>query len=252
MFGWSLPIIALLVWIPSYDTGSDYARAQKATVLVQSDHGSGSGFIVQRGSRVFVWTAAHVVRGCNTLKIHQYIRYENRKTGESVFDAVVIARDSSADLALLWLDAPPAYFSSISFGTGTAPPGTAVYHVGNFDGPAFDGSISTGVISQVGVHPDGIGFPWPVADQMTSLVVPGSSGGAVFNRLGSVIGVVVGNYLPGVEFFVPLRVLEDFVAREHVEWALRGVLCPRDELLKLNAVHAAVVVKETPLLLLPF
>jgi S1-C subfamily serine protease len=227
-------VIALYVITPAPVILNKYQVAQHSTILIESGHGYGSGFVVQRGERLFVWTAAHVVARDNVVKVRQVIRFENHKVGETVFKARVIARDTTADLALLWLDAPPSYFSPVRFHkqNDNLPVGSHVFHVGNFYGPPFDGSVSTGVISQIGVLPSEIlDWPWPVVDQTTMTVIPGSSGGPVFDDSGKIIGVVVGHVSPGVEFFVPLREMVVFVHRQRADFALNFGDAPRDAVL---------------------
>jgi len=230
-------LISIRLALPSQHLNK-YEQAQNATVLIESAHGFGSGFVVQRGPRLFVWTAAHVVRECNLLKIRQVIRFEGHKVGESAFLATVIARDEKLDLALLYLDAPGNYFSPVRFShTDVLPVGVELYHVGNFAGPRLDGSVSTGILSQIGISPGFDGWPWPVVDQMTTIIVPGSSGGPVFTGNGSVVGVAVGHVSPGVEFFVPLRAMILFTQQHNVRFALGANYCPSDgELYRLAGI----------------
>jgi S1-C subfamily serine protease len=229
----------------SADGPARYSRAERATVLIESEHGYGSGFIVRRSQRLFVFTASHVVSQCNVLKIHQDVTFEGHKSGTATFTATVIARDDKLDLAVLWLDAPPNYFGHVEFDLGTFPPGTPVYCVGNFYGLRLPGSYSTGVISQVGVRPSE-NFAWPIADQMTALIVPGSSGGPVFDSSDRVIGVVVATAFPGIEFFVPLRAVNLFATQQHTRWLMHGFWCPTDEALSVMAAHAAYVAPVSP------
>lgn len=236
-------VAALLLSGCATEDTARYSKAARATVLVESSHGYGTGFIIRRANRLFIFTAAHVVRECNDLTVHQEIRHENRKVGESIFSASVIARDEKADLAVLWLDAPADYFGHVEFDLGTFLPGTPVYSVGNFYGPKLPQSFSTGVISQLGVHPTSE-FPWPIADQMTCLVINGSSGGPVFDYSDRVIGVVVGTFFPGIEFFVPLRAVESFAKENSVRWLLHGFWCPTDAQLSSLKLFAKYVAPE--------
>jgi S1-C subfamily serine protease len=242
---WSFLIflVGVLYFItPTPVTPNKYQVAQRSTVLIESGHGYGTGFVVQRGERLFVWTAAHVVARDNVVKVRQVIRFENHKVGETTFKAIVIARDNTADLALLWLDAPPSYFSPVRFHkqNDILPVGSHVFHVGNFYGPPFDGSVSTGVISQIGVLPSEIlDWPWPVVDQTTMTVIPGSSGGPVFDDSGKIIGLVVGHVSPGMEFFVPLREMVLFTHRQRADFALNSSDSPSDSVLFRMAIKAA-------------
>jgi S1-C subfamily serine protease len=208
-------------------------------VSVKAKTGEGSGVVVRRKNdfdqpRLFVWTAAHVVDGADdySVVIRQIIRNEGHKVGTLDFKAKLILRsDASVDLALLWLDAPPEYFSGAEFDTADLRIGQPLYHVGNFFGEVFDDSFSTGVLSQFGANP-GKEWPWgdQFLDQMTTLIVPGSSGGPVFNaETDKLVGIAVGwAGMPGISFFVPLRTMVPFSHQTGFDWAIYGKWCPSD------------------------
>lgn len=215
-----------------------YSRAQQSTVLVESTLSFGSGFVLKRDNglpRVFVVTAAHVVAGVNDVQVHKTFRVDGHKAGTGTFTAHVIARDKALDLALLWLDAPEHFFVASAFdGATILPVGTPVFHCGNFNGPVLEDSITTGVVSQVGVENEK--FPWLFVDQTSAIAIRGCSGGAIFSeRSGSVVGVLVGTFTPGANFFVPARAVHTFCVVQHVEWAFSGDSCPSDaKLLQLQ------------------
>lgn len=211
------------------EDANKYERAQAQTVLVATGGGSGSGVVIERSlnglTNVFVWTAAHVVEGVTNLTVKRVLRYNGEKAGEMVFPATVIARFPKVDAALLLVKSPPEAFESATVATN-APlrVGTPIFHVGNFYGPPFDTSVSTGIISQVGVNPGYEGWPWEIVDQCTAVIVPGSSGGPVFNEAGEVVGLVVGGPtrgLDGVACFTPIREIER-AAGQAWAWALWG------------------------------
>lgn len=211
-----------------------YVQAQRSTVNVKANGEQGSGMVVQRGSRLFVWTAAHVVEGNSQVKVRQVIRNSNHKSGELSFNAVVVWRDAAADVALLWLDAPVEYFSSVEFDSITpAQIGSAVYHVGNWLGQeVMDGSVSVGVVSQIGAQLEG--WPWGVLDQANLLIVPGSSGGPIFNdKNDKVIGIAVGaiRSISGIAWYVPVRNLVDAASQADLLWAVYGDFAPSNKIL---------------------
>lgn len=228
-----------------------YEYAQKATVILESDSSFGSGVTVQRVNpdwkvRTFVWTAAHVVRGCNTIKVRVIDRYQYQKVGEHDFVARVLARDSADDLALLEIvEAPAQYFHSVQFDRPLYERvGTQVFHVGNYHGPLFDGSVSTGIVSQSGAAPPET--PWRTTDQTTAFIEHGSSGGGLFDeRDSAVVGIVVGMVGPGIGFYVPIREIDRFAHVHHVAFALRGQDCPNDA--ALNSLAKSAHVAESPL-----
>ena len=231
--------VVFLTYETVRDRSNPAVSAQKATVSVKAKTGEGSGVVIRRENRfgqprLFVWTAAHVVDGADDYAVvsRQIIRNEGHKVGTLDFKAKLILRsDASVDLALLWLDAPLGYFSGAEFDTGELRIGQPLYHVGNFFGETFDDSFSTGVLSQFGAHP-GKDWPWGDAflDQMTTLIVPGSSGGPVFNAENDkLVGIAVGwAGLPGISFFVPLRTIIPFSHQTGFDWAVYGSWCPTD------------------------
>lgn len=211
-----------------------YEAAQKKVVLLALPDGQGTGIVFKRHDavgheRVFLWTAAHVMGDYTDAKVRLLIRNEGRKVGETDFTAKLVAIDKKIDIALLYVQgAPASYFVGNEFDS-ILPlhAGDPLYHVGNFFGEMLDGSFSKGVVSQIGAFPS-LPEPglWPVLDQSTFTIEPGSSGGPVFNdRNDKVVGIAVGK-AGEVSFFVPVRAVDAFAVREHLEWAVYGDVCP--------------------------
>jgi S1-C subfamily serine protease len=205
-----------------------YESAQHKTVLVVSPDGSqGTGIVIKRGDRIFVWTAAHVVYGFDHADIKIVLRNGPRKVGVTTFSGRVLALESNVDVALLYVDAPTSYFVAAEFESPVPlPVGSTVYHVGNFLGIDFDNSVSTGIVSQIGVNP-GKGWPWAITDQTTCSVVPGSSGGPLFSDNDKVAGIIVG-LIPErpIYVYVPVRVIEVWADSVGLSWAIRGNSSP--------------------------
>lgn len=229
-----------------------FERAQKQTVLVSTVSGSGTGVVVKRHDHVFVWTAAHVVSDTGSPAIKVILRNGLHKAGDASFTGSVIAKSIILDVALISVDAPENFFEqSATFDDILPlPVGSSVYHVGNFLGTDFDNSVSTGVLSQVGVNPEHLtGWPWPVADQTTALIVPGSSGGPIFNdKNNRVLGLAVGT-VDNIFVFVPIRAIEVFANSAHVFWAVRGHDCPSNAELR-SLAEPFKVVATPPVLIL--
>ena len=221
-----------------------YERAQQATALIVTPTGSGSGVVVKRGTRIFLWTAAHVVDDCDSVVVRSYIRHEGARVGHTDFTARIIQRNDALDVALCWVIAPPEYFSGVEF--AEAQPsrvGQSVYHVGNYWGKDFDNSVSTGVISQIGVAPLGPDWPWQYClDQTTCFVTYGSSGGGIFRHSDNkLLGIIVGGARPGVadvNVFVPIRAIKSWAESVHIVWAMYGDGSPDDIVLTLAALRA--------------
>ncbi len=221
---------------------------QAQTVRVKTAHGQGSGFTIVRGDRVFVWTAKHVVRDIEDVEVHSQLRYRGVKAGEVVYSAHVIAR-LPCDAALLWADIAPDKVAPTQWSSSSASPGIPVFSVGNVRGTNFDGTISAGIVSQVGVSPgafdDNPPFPWKVADQATIIAIPGVSGGPIFDDAGLALGIVVGtaNLNGNISIYVPVREIYWSAADGQVSWAVYGTSCPPEKVLREMVVACTPAAK---------
>lgn len=217
-------------------------RAANATLLVVTPTGSGSGVVIHRTNpagerRVFLWTAAHVAKGSDAVA-RRIFRFGTRKAGFAEFPAVLIGIDATSDLALYWIISPPDITSGATFSSTVAQPGEPIFHIGNFLGDNFDNSLTTGVVSQVGVRPLRLpGWPWVIVDQCDAAVARGGSGGGVFSAdSGEVVGIMVGGAGPGISVFVPTRVIWEYAQSAGLGWAVYGGSCPPDFALTYSAV----------------
>ena len=211
---------------------NSYQIAQKQTVLVVAGDGQGSAVVIKRtnphgNTRWFAWTAAHVVDGHSEVKIKVILRTEGRKVGETVYTARVLGASREMDCALLFIDAAPDAFVPAIFAPNTpALPGDPIFACGNYRGAQFEGSVSTGIIAQIGVQPALSGWPWEICDQTTAPAYPGSSGGPVFDRHGRVLGLTVGGLNATLNVFVPVRAIAQWATERGFLWAVRGEWCP--------------------------
>lgn len=208
--------------LPQPPKQNHYEQAQANTVLLVVGDAQGSGVVIVRGEKVFIWTAAHVVEGATDAKVKVFIRDNQfRRVGETIFSAVVVARDTKLDIALLWSSAPSRFFTGALFDTSPSHVGDAIFIVGNFYGADMDGAVTTGIISQVGLPANfGPGGIWTIADQMSAAIAPGASGGPVFRESSNrIIGLNVGS-APNAFIFVPVRALYQFATKEGLTWAI--------------------------------
>lgn len=221
----------------------NFTTAQLATVMIETEDGYGSGVVVKRVNssgevRLFVWTVNHVMGRFHEAEVKLHVRAHGSKVGTSTFHAREIYYDKDDDLALLWLDAPPTFFPSVEFGDlSPLAVGDRVYAVGNAYGSVYDGTVTDGIISQVGISfmPDH-GLEWRVADQITAGISPGMSGGPVFSaQSGRIVGLAVGTNGNGINVFIPVRAIEEFVFRHAIDWALYDGECPSDDKLSSEA-----------------
>jgi S1-C subfamily serine protease len=232
------------VILPTPETPkAKFERAQNQTVLLTEKGGQASGFVVERtgpqGRRVFIWTAAHVVDKAPVQEVVKLYHFQGHKAGKTVFKARVVAYSVKHDLALLLADVPPGFFQTATFADENVCLGDPVFVVGNALGAAFDGSVTQGYVSQCSIFVED--WPWGIAlDQTTAIIVPGNSGGPVFNAKGQIVGVAVGwARMPGIGFYVPLNRIEEWAKDAGVYWAMYGNYCPSDSLLEANIAVAA-------------
>lgn len=233
---------------------SPVTRAANSTLLIVTPTGSGTGVVVHRTNpagerRVFLWTAAHVAKGSDAVA-RRIFRVGTQKAGFAEFPAVLIGIDVTADLALYWVVSPPGLTSGATFSSTVAQPGESVFHIGNFYGDNFDNSLTTGIVSQVGVRPLRLpGWPWEIVDQTDAAGAPGCSGGGVFNTAGEVVGLMVGTGPSlgiGISVFVPTRVIWGFAQSAGLDWAVYGNSCPPDAALVSVAVPPSPELPELP------
>jgi len=245
---------------------SKYETAQAESVTVQVADGTGSGVVIKRTTRagkpeIFVWTARHVVAGFTNATIVRSLHFAGHKAGTLSFKAKVLCRLPNADAALLWVDCPTDAFPGAVWTEEDNHPGDNIFTVGTMLSE-FDGSITAGVLSQVGVLSEKAGWPWGTADQADFRIAPGSSGGPVFDYVGNVIGIVVGGPRQGaigISIFIPVREIEKDAAAIGIQWAIRGQFCATEEILnqgvaaRIAEVDAAakpglsiVLIPETP------
>ena len=191
-----------------------------SSAYVRGPTSSGSGFIVSR-ERGFVLTNKHVVRACSEVRI--------RVDGGAAQKATVSAIDPDDDLALLRSELPDGPVAV--FREPVVRPGDDVVAVGfPLSGLLADQvNVSTGSVNALaGLYND------LHLLQMSAPVQPGSSGGALFDASGQVVGVVVtklnarvvaeetGDIPQNVNFAIKGAVARDFLRANGVEYAVGG------------------------------
>ena len=154
----------------------------------------GSGFFVRPG---YVATNYHVIVGA--AKVH--VNLVGRETAYSIQS--IVATDEQHDLALLKvadLNSSPLPLGN----SNTVQTGETIYVIGNPEG--LEGTFSKGIVS--GIRRDGTNI-WI---QIDAPISPGSSGGAVLNSSGQVIGIATaghrGRDAQNLNFAVPSNYLK--------------------------------------------
>lgn len=217
-----------------------YTRAQLGTVLIDVPGGWGTGFVIRRtnpdgNSRVFVWTARHVVEDEPGVSVMVFVRdAEHRRLPAIRFPVLRVWKMYHTDAALLWVDASPAAFVACEFDEKLPALGDKLFVCANSFGPIYDGMITDGIVSQFGlVFNPARGIDWPMSDQMTAAVSPGGSGGPVFSQNSNrVIGMAVGTAGNSINVYLPTRELLRAATEANVAWAIHGESCPSDERLR--------------------
>jgi len=155
------------------------------TVIIYDDKGnvagSGSGFFVGPDRVV---TNQHVVQGAYRAEVKMITDRAYPVKG-------LLAVDGEADIVLLQVDVPANLVTPLIVSRTFPQEGESIVVIGNPLG-FLEGSVSTGVVSAVRNIPR-LGR----LIQITAPVSPGSSGSAVVNMRGQVIGIVRGAFEAG-------------------------------------------------------
>jgi hypothetical protein len=148
----------------------------------------GSGIVIN--DEGYVVTNYHVCKDANKFEINHYKK--------AYKDAQIIKQDPDKDIAVLVV--PNFPLTPIKIGSSDAlKPGQRIYAIGSPEG--YENSISEGIIS--GVRHDSNGNE---VIQMTAPITEGSSGGAVVNSKGELVGMSMsGQHDGSIYFAVPVE-----------------------------------------------
>jgi len=204
---------------PADTDGSVYSRVYRETidsvVLVQTDTGQGTGFVVDDSHIV---TNAHVVGNATTTDIRFH---EGSWTG-----ADVRGTDPHSDLAVCSVEGMPAEATGLSFVETEPTVGQEVVAIGNpYD---LNGSLTTGVVSGVDRTIRAVsGYSIPDAIQTDAAANPGNSGGPLMSLDGRVVAVVTSkqgdNIAFGISAALTRRVVPELIETGDYDHAYMGV-----------------------------
>jgi Flp pilus assembly protein TadD len=204
-----LSIISILatILIPTpchADADKIYKENEKAVVVVVVYDGEGrairqgSGFIVREGGVIV--TNHHVISNARSIKI---------KTGSKVFNVEgIINLDKENDIAILKVDANN--LPTVTIGDADKSSiGEKVYVISSPQG--LENTVSDGILSGKREIAPNIKIL-----QMTASVSSGSSGGAVFNENGEVIGIatLLLKDSQNLNFAIPVNVIKGKISGE--------------------------------------
>jgi S1-C subfamily serine protease len=172
------------------------AVASVATILTSS--GSGSADLVSNDG--YMLTNAHVVGD------EKQVRVRWSDGIETVAEVVRVAKDR--DVALIKTN--PRDREPLPIKRGPVTPGARVYAIGSPLGKEYQGTLSSGIISATRVM-EGMRYI-----QSDVAVTHGSSGGALLDENGAMIGITVSGIdrAPGLNFFIPIGDVMDFLSLE--------------------------------------
>lgn len=175
-------------------------EAVGSVVMLEAGTGAGSGLLVSDDG--YVLTNAHVVGDSKSVRV----RWSDGI--EKLGDVVRVAK--GRDIALVKTEARDRIPLAIKRGAVT--PGQRVYAIGTPMDKVFQSTVSSGIVSANRVI-DGLRYI-----QSDVSVSPGSSGGALLDESGSVIGVTVSGYrregATGLNLFIPIGDAMDFLSLE--------------------------------------
>lgn len=193
-----------------------YRQVVDSVVLVVTKEAIGTGVVVSPNGHILTnWHVAEgnevvgiVPRNRDLLKGIQELRKEN------VSLARVVASDARRDLALLYVTPLPAPLKPTSLGKpGGVEVGQDVYSIGHPQNLLW--SYAEGVVSQI--RPD---YEWAYEDgskhqatvlQTQTPMYPGSSGGALFDASGQVVGIIYGNKEATLGFAIAISEVYDWI-----------------------------------------
>jgi serine protease Do len=228
------------------------ARLRPAIVELQVDgdmgKSSGSGVIFR--SDGYILTNNHVIDGATSI-------VAILSDGHQV-KARLVGADPETDIALVKLDGPGRTVATLGTASGLKV-GQLAVAIGSPLGLAGGPSVTVGVVSALGREVDaGTGPPLLDMIQTDAPIAPGSSGGALVDQKGDVIGittaVAVNNNGPqGLGFATPIDIAHDvaeqLIGNGHVTHVWLGVYgddVDADTANHLGISGGAVVKKVTP------
>lgn len=188
----------------------------------QQSQAEGTGFVYDTKGDIV--TAAHVVDGASSIKVH----FKDGKTAT----ATLVGKDDSTDTAVIKVDVGASELHPLSIGSSAAvQPGDEVVAIGSPFG--LTETMTAGIVSAIGrtiTAPNN--FSISGAIQTDAPINHGNSGGPLLNASGQVIGVNVqidsnSDGSEGVGFATPIdtvkSVADTFISGGKVQHAYLGI-----------------------------
>lgn len=182
---------------------------------------AGSGIIFDANG--YIVTNQHVIEGGTKVMV-------SLPNGKKVV-AKVVGQDSKTDIAVLKVeekDLPVAKFGD----SNTMRVGDSVIAIGNPLGEEFAGSVTSGIVSakerEMSLNENGVSRTYKVM-QTDASINPGSSGGALLNSSGEVIGIntLKISSAEGMGFAIPINdvktITKELINTGYIKRAFLGV-----------------------------
>ncbi|MCR1934864.1 S1C family serine protease [Clostridium tepidum] len=166
----------------------------------EEDQGSGSGIIFDPNG--YIVTNNHVISGAQKITV-------KLSTGK-VLDASLVGKDSRSDLAVIKVNAknlPVAKFGDSS----KVKVGDVAIAIGNPLGEEFAGTVTAGIVSAINRKIQYGGALYKLI-QTDAAINPGSSGGALCNDAGEIIGInSLKEKAEGIGFAISINEAKDII-----------------------------------------
>jgi len=162
----------------------DIAERMRPAIVrldVKSDNGQGSGSGVLFRDNGYLLTNAHVVREASSVNVIL-------ANGDEL-DGDVVGRDDRTDIAVVKIEAESAFPIATLGSAVNLKVGQPAIAIGSPLGLAGGPSVTTGVISALGRRLDTVRPALLDMIQTDAPIAPGSSGGALLDEAGAVIGI---------------------------------------------------------------
>ena len=161
-----------------------FSKAASKVVFIvtrnrEQPHARGSGIILS--SDGYIATNYHVLEGADSVEVRFFPRPDDYEDYQSFNSAKLIFEDADRDIAILKITSTSLPFLSCETSECAARIGERVFAIGNPKG--LSNTISEGIVSALRVM-DGENTV-----QHTAAVSPGSSGGALVNAEGQLLGM---------------------------------------------------------------
>lgn len=193
-----------VVYINTSSTVRDYRSRQSYEV----ESGTGSGFVWDEAGHIV--TNYHVIEKATSAEVVF--------ADQSIYQASLVGKSESHDLAVLKVEAPATVLQPIQIGSSRdLVVGQTVYAIGNPFG--LNQSLSSGLVSALSRSISSRnGTPIDDVIQTDAAINPGNSGGPLLDSAGRLIGVNTAIYSPsgtsaGIGFAIPVDTVNRVVPR---------------------------------------